>query len=281
MTGKFRLTRYDEGRRSGCDTPPPSQTGQADFPHPAFQFVASDGLAQAPGARRLEAPYQPHELALCSPIDDGRSTGLRPSEPKRLSIAPTRTALRHYVGPCELGPFRRRPPRSYIPSLHGRYSLLRYYGRSDPDRPFRRRLPWFPDSRLSDFRPCCLQPPVLLPQPRSTPSALGALFCSGFALGLARSPAAPAESSSLYGSTTAKALRPGRSLPVALHPGLSPRCSYVRILALQCRPGQGLPPCCQRSLSGARVPASAGNASSRPSALGILPIVVIYQHMTA
>src|SRR2546426_2147893 len=62
--------------------------------------------------------------------------------------------------------------RSYVPSLHGRYSLLRYYGRSDPDRPFRRRLPWFPDSRLSDFRPCCLQPPVLLPRSEEHTSEL-------------------------------------------------------------------------------------------------------------
>ena len=51
-------------------------------------------------------------------------------------------------------------------------------------------------------------------------------------------------------------LRTGRSLPVALHPGVSPRCSYVQLLALQCRPGQGLSPCCSGALSGARPHAS-------------------------
>ena len=47
-------------------------------------------------------------------------------------------------------------------------------------------------------------------------------------------------------------LRTDRSLPVALHPGISPRCSYFPFLALQCRPGQGLSPCCPSALSGAR-----------------------------
>ena len=47
-------------------------------------------------------------------------------------------------------------------------------------------------------------------------------------------------------------LRTGRSLPVALHPGVSPRCSYVQLLALQCWPSQGLSPCCSNALSGAR-----------------------------
>ena len=45
-------------------------------------------------------------------------------------------------------------------------------------------------------------------------------------------------------------LRTGCSLPVALHPGISPRRSYFQLLALQCRPDQGLSPCC-RALSGA------------------------------
>ena len=186
--------------------------------------MAPDGLAQAPEARRSEASCQPRKLSLRSPMAHRRPTGLRQYESKRFAIAPTRTALRHYVGPFELSPIRRRPPFSYVPWLHGRYPLPSYYGRSDPDRPFRRRPSWFPDSRLSDCRPCCLQLPLVLPQPRSTPSALGTLFCSGFALALASSPTPTAESSSLSGSSTAKALRPGRSLPVALHPGVSPRC---------------------------------------------------------
>jgi hypothetical protein len=47
-------------------------------------------------------------------------------------------------------------------------------------------------------------------------------------------------------------LRPGISLPVALHPGVSPRCSYFQILALQCRPGRELSSRCHDALSGAR-----------------------------
>ena len=47
------------------------------------------------------------------------------------------------------------------------------------------------------------------------------------------------------------ALRTVRSLPVALHPGISPRCSFFQLLALQCRPGRGLSPRCSNALSGA------------------------------
>lgn len=61
---------------------------------------------------------------------------------------------------------------------------------------------------------------------------------------LAGSSKPPTESSSLV-------LRTGRSLPVALHPRLSPRRSYFQLLALQCQPGQGLSPRCPNALSGA------------------------------
>src|SRR6266571_3745866 len=118
---------------------------------------------------------------------------------------------------------------------------------------------WLRLQRRGAQRPPASRASFRFAHPRSTPSALGALFRSGFALALASSPAPPAESSSLGGRTTATALRPGRSRPVALHPGLLPRCSYVPILAFQCRPGQGLSPCCQRALSGAL-----GQASSLP-----------------
>ena len=245
----------DEGRRGDWDSSPPSQTGRADFPHPAFRSVAPDGLAQALVARRSEATHQPRKLALRSPLS-GRPTGHRQPAPQRVFRAPMRKASRHYIGPCGRGAVWQFPPRSYVPSLHGRYPLLRYYGRADPDRPFRRRRPWFPDSRPSDFRPCCLQPSAVLCRTRSTPSTPAALFRSGFAVSLAGSPEPPTESSSRCGGSTATALRPGRSPPDALHPGIWPRCSFVRILALQCRPGQGLSPCCQRALSGARAHAS-------------------------
>src|SRR5438093_2880172 len=38
---------------------PPTQTGQAVLPHPAFQFVASDGLAQALDSWASEESHQP------------------------------------------------------------------------------------------------------------------------------------------------------------------------------------------------------------------------------
>ena len=178
------------------------------------------------------------------------ATGPRHTGPRRLFVAPTRTALRHYVGPFEMGPARRRPPRSYVPWLHGRYPLPSYYGRSDPGRPVSRRPPWFPDSRHQNFQPFCLQPSAVLDQTCSTPSTLAALFCSGFAFfQQARQHHRP---NRVHAPLCLEALlRTGRSLPVALHPGVSPRCSYVQLLALQCRPGQGLSPCCSDALSGA------------------------------
>ena len=39
--------------------PPPSQTGRADLPHPAFQSAAADGLAQVRIPRRSEGTHQP------------------------------------------------------------------------------------------------------------------------------------------------------------------------------------------------------------------------------
>ena len=182
----------------------------------------------------------------------GRPTASRQSSAKRFSATPTRTALRHYVGPREMASVRLLALPSYVPSLHDHYSLQRYYGRSDPGRSFRHHRPWFPDSRHQNFPPFCLQPSTVLDQTRSTPSTLAALFCSGFAVrSQARQNRRPNRVHSVrpYGRTP---LRTGGSLPVALHPGISPRCSYFQLLALQCRPGQGLPPCCSSALSGAR-----------------------------
>ena len=117
---------------------------------------------------------------------------------------------------------------SYVPSLHGRYPLLRYYGRSDPDGLLACRPPWFPDSRPSDFRPFCLQPSAVPCQARSTPSTLTALFCSGFA-GRSRA-RRNRRLNRVHGGplTGGPALRTGRSLSVASHPGVSPRCSYTK-----------------------------------------------------
>ena len=148
------------------------------------------------------------------------------------------------------------PPHSYTPWLHDHYSLPRYYGCSDPGRPVSHRPPWFPDSRHLDFLPCHLQSPVSVLQPRSTPSALWALFRLDFVFPTqTRHGHRPNRVHSATDSSIAS-LRPGCSLPVALHPGVSPRCSYFQILALQCQPGRGLSPRCQDALSGARRPAA-------------------------
>jgi hypothetical protein len=103
----------------------------------------------------------------------------------RCSGAAERTALRHYSTPCEMRFQPVRTPRSYVPWLHGRYPFLRYYGRSDPGRPFRRRPPWFPDSRLADFHPCCLQPSAVLCPTRSTALNAGRSISFGLRLYLA------------------------------------------------------------------------------------------------
>ena len=231
---------------------PPTQTGLAVLPHPAFRSVVLDKLAQALDSGLSEESHQPRGLAPRSSrcrgtvhcwVGGGFQAGY--------AHASVRTALRHYTDPrgmeCLCGP----TPRSYPPSLHDRYSLLRYYGGSDPDRPFGHR-PWFPDSRHSNFRAFHLQSSAGLHQPRSTPSALAALFCYGLHRCSAGSPVPPTESSSLCSHCRESSLRTAHSFPVALHPGVSPRRSYFQLLALQCRPGQGLSPCCSSALSGAR-----------------------------
>jgi hypothetical protein len=213
--------------------------------------VVADRLAQALDSRHWKSRTSRAGLSPRSPVSQAVHCQVGVEPQARSSGASGRTALRHYPDPFEME-FQRLPtPRPCPPSLHGRYPLLRYYEDSDPDRPFRHR-PWFPDSRHSDFRSFCLQPSAVLHQTRSTPSTLAALFCSGFAVSLAGSPEPPTESSSLALRPRRTLLRTDRSLPVALHPGVSPRRSYFQLLALQCRPGQGLSPCYPRALSGAR-----------------------------
>ena len=240
----------------------PNRTGRS----PAYGFpVGSHRWAGLGKCSEMLGGNTPAALSLRtrSPCY-GRPTASSPSSAKRFSAAPTRTALRHYVGPREMASVRLPALPSYVPWLHDHYSLLRYYGRSDPGRPFRHHPPWFPDSRHQNFPPFCLQPSAVLDQTRSTPSTLAALFCSGFALdSQARQNRRPNRVHSVrpYGRSP---LRTGGSLPVALHPGVSPRCSYFQLLALQCRPGQGLPPCCSSALSGARVPPLGGAAQKPP-----------------
>ena len=240
---------------------PPTQTGQAVLPHPAFQFVVDDGLAQALDSKASEESRQPRRLSPRSPVSQAVHCQVAVELQARFSGASGRTALRHYPDPFGMEFQRRPPPRPCPPSLHGRYSLHRYYEDSDPDRPVRHR-PWFPDSRHLNFQTFHLQPSAVLPWTRSTPSTPRALFCSGFAVCSAGSPEPPTESSS-PGPVLRTLLRTVRSLPVALHPGVSPRRSYFQLLALQCRPGQGLSPCSSSALSGARSAAILAAAAPR------------------
>ena len=228
----------------------PNRTGgspASGFPVGSRRWAGSGGSSEMFGGNSPAA----QSLQTRSP-NYGRPTASRQSSAKRFSATPTRTALRHCVGPREMASVRLPALPSYVPWLHDHYSLHRYYGRSDPDRPFCHRLPWFPDSRHQNFPPFCLQPSTVLDQTRSTPSTLAALFCSGFAVrSQARQNRRPNRVHSVR-PCERTALRTGGSLPVALHPGIWPRCSYFRLLALQCRPGQGLSPCCSSALSGAR-----------------------------
>jgi len=233
---------------------PPTQTGRAVLRHPAFQSVARDELAQALDSGLVEESHQPRRLAPRSPGFQAVHYWAEVGLPAGFSPASVRKALRHCTDPCGKDGQPSPLPHSCPPSLHGHYPLLRYYEGSDPGRPFRHR-PWFPDSRHSNFRTFHLQSSADLRQPRSTPSALAALFCWGLRRGYAGSPVPPTESSSLCSLYGESSLRTARSCPIALHPGLWPRRCYFQLLAFQCRPGQGLSPCCSSALSGAHSPA--------------------------
>ena len=229
--------------------PHPNRTGGS--PASGFPVHGLDGLAQALDSRFRKSRTSRPGLQPRSSRNRGTvHCQFAVVSQARCSGAAERKASRHYSAPCEMGVPRRPTPRPCPPSLHGRYPLLRYYEDSDPDWPFRHQ-PWFPDSRHLNFQTFHLQPSAVLDQTRSTPSTLAALFRSGFAVSLAGSPKPPTESSSPC-SQQGTLFRTVRSLPVALHPGVSPRRSYFPLLALKCWPGQGLPPCGSSALSGAR-----------------------------
>jgi hypothetical protein len=116
---------------------------------------------------------------------------------RRVFAAPTRSALRHYVGPREMAVARPLALPSCVPSLHGHYPLLRYYERSDPGRTLCRPLPWFPDSPHQNFPPFCLQSSAVLNQTRSTALNAGRSISFGLHPCLTGSPKPPTESSSL------------------------------------------------------------------------------------
>ena len=244
---------FNEDRRSATRSPSlPNRTGgspASGFPVGSRRWAGSGDGSQTLGGNTPAA----QSLQTCSP-SHGRPTADRRASTRRFATAPTRSALRPYVGPCGMVSIRLPALPSYVPSLHDHYSLQRYDGRSDPGWPVRHQS-WFPDSRRSNFRAFPLQSSADLHQPRATPFALAARLCCGLRRGYAGSPVPPTESRSLCSPCRESLLRTARSFPVALHSGVWPRGSYLPLLALQCRPGQGLSPCCSNALSGAHGPA--------------------------
>ena len=209
--------------------PHPNRTGGS--PASGFPVHGLDGLAQALDSRLRKSRTSRAGLQPRSPVPQAVHCQFAVVSQARCSGAAERKASRHYSAPCEMGVPRRPTPRPCPPSLHGRYPLPSYYEDSDPDWPFHHQ-PWFPDSRHLNFQTFWLQPSAVLDQTRSTRSTLAALFRSGFAISLAGSPKPPTESSSPV-SVYRDLFRTVRSLPVALHPGLSPRRSYFPLLALK------------------------------------------------
>jgi hypothetical protein len=116
---------------------PPTQTGRAVFPHPAFQFVVQwDELAQALDSGPWEVSHQPRRLAPRSPAWRAVHCGFAATRPARSSGTPARSASRHYAGSLGRTLPRRPTPRPCPPWLHGRYPLLGYYEDSDPTGPY-------------------------------------------------------------------------------------------------------------------------------------------------
>jgi hypothetical protein len=97
---------------------PPTQTGQAVLPHPAFQFVAPDGLAQALDSGLLEESHQPRRLAPRSPVSQAVHCQVGVVLQARCSGASGRTALRHYPDPSGMEFPRLPTPRPCPPGLH-------------------------------------------------------------------------------------------------------------------------------------------------------------------
>ena len=185
MQGRQATVDMDKKR---VTTSLPIQTGRADLPHPAFRSVA---LTMDWLRRRTKGPEVVLSAAqACAPLTGFPAAHcpapVSPQAALRRTDAHSLAALRRLFF---IRSVSRMALLSYVPSLHGRYPLLRYYGRSDPDGLFGCRPPWFPDSRHSDFRPFCLQPSAVSCQTRSTSSTLAALFffvrASPFARGLA------------------------------------------------------------------------------------------------
>jgi hypothetical protein len=225
---------------------PPTQTGRADLPHPAFRFVATDERAQALDSRlgtsrRSRAGFRPAGLIVRRFTVDP-TVPRKPGFPARLGAQPCGTTQTLVGCMLPIDPHHVPTPlRSTVvtrffattraltptgPLATGRGSLIYVIWTSDHSVSNHLR---FSGSRVHFL--CAVSS-----------------MAFGLRLSLAGSSEPPTESSSL-------ALRTSHSLPVALHPGISPRRSYFQLLAFQCWLGRGLSPRCPNALSGALGPA--------------------------
>jgi hypothetical protein len=221
--------------------PPPSQTGRADFPHPAFQLVVGSSRRSAVRSRGW-TQGSPDSVRYAPPIRAALQC-TRETVSDRMPRSSPGSALagtRGEITSCSL--VLARPP-SCLPLLHERYlasallrklchlpgTALRAFGHE------LRSLPRIviPDSPRSNFLPFCLQLPYAFLPPRSlsrrSAERRSCLALRGLASGsrlrpsLAGSPIHQAESSSTW-----SCLRTGSSLPVAPHP-VSRRRSYLQL----------------------------------------------------
>ena len=149
-----------------------------------------------------------------------------------------------------------RRVQHYVPTPLCSTIITRFFATTralTPTGPFNRQ-PWFPDSHHLNFQTFHLQSSADLRQSRSTSSALTALFCYGLRHCYAGSPVPPTETSSrcsLLGIIVTDCLFISSCSP----PGVIAPAQLLSITGLQCRPRQGLSPCCSSVLSGAHSPA--------------------------
>src|SRR5213596_2715133 len=116
--------------------PPPSQTGQADLPHPAFQSAAVDGLAQAGVPRCSEGTRQPRSP--CRPAHPITGGPLPADNPRPSGFPPHRRAQ-----PCGTASALARWPqfdsRHCLPTSLGSTIITRFIATTDaltPTGPF-------------------------------------------------------------------------------------------------------------------------------------------------
>jgi hypothetical protein len=265
-----RMPCRDGMRIGGAQgAPPPSQTGQAVLPHPAFQLAARDGLAQVDvprGSEGTRQPRSPHGLA--HPMTGGP---LPADEPQPSGFPRHRRAQ-----PCGTTSVLARWPQfgsqHCLPASLCSTIITRFFA---------------PTDALSPTGPCVIPGRGSLihvtrtshhsvsnhqrfssrraPLPQRWPHYfVRASLC-------ARRLAKTADRIEF----TLFASGDGRRYGLVVHfqllstRGYGPRCSYFQLLALQCRPGQGLAPCCSSALSGARAPGGSPPAFPQPVAATI------------